>query len=151
MTRGRPCARILTALLAGAFGAAAQTLPASPPLPPVLGASPPPVPAGDPDRPPPYQAILERLAERLGTLTFLRDLCGDGDAAAWRSRMKALLEAEGATPARRDRLAGAFNRGFQGYGATYRSCTPSAKLAIARSLADAERLTHDVAVQYGGT
>ena len=40
--------------------------------------------------------------------------------------MKALIESEGVTPARRDRLAGAYNRGYRGYALTYRVCTPAA-------------------------
>ena len=52
---------------------------------------------------------------------------------------------------RRDRLAGAFNRGFRGYGATYRTCTPSARLAMGRALAEAESLTRDLTGRFGGT
>ena len=147
----RGAAMIVVALLAG-NGAAAQGLPATPPLPPVAGA---PVPAArsaqDPDGLPPYEPQLERLAERLGTLALMRDLCGDGDAAEFRTRMAALLDAEARTPAWRDRLAGAFNRGVRGYAASYRSCTPSARLVIARSLAEADRLTRDLASRYGGS
>ncbi len=135
--------------------AAAQSLPTSPPLPPVVGAPSPAVPApapqGDPDGLPPYEPQLERLAERLGTLALLRDLCGDGDAAEYRSRMAALIDAEAHTALRRDRLAGAFNRGFRGYAASYRTCTPSARLVISRALAQADRLTRDLATRYGGT
>ena len=107
--------------------------------------------ASGPDGMPPYEPQLERLAERLGTLALMRDLCGDGDAAEFRTRMAALLDAEARTPAARDRLAGAFNRGVRGYAASYRTCTPSARLVIARSLAEADRLTRDLASRYGGT
>ncbi len=132
--------------------AAAQGLPASPPLPPLAGAPQPTAQAAPAlDGPPPYEPQLERLAERLGTLALMRDLCGDGDAAAFRTRMAALLDAEARTPALRDRLAGAFNRGVRGYAASYRTCTPSARLVIARSLAEADRLTRDLASRYGGT
>lgn len=138
----------LAALLAGG-AAAAQGLPATPPLPPVAGATAPAAPG--PDVLPPYEPQLERLAERLGTLALMRDLCGDGDAAEFRTRMAAMLDAEARTPAWRDRLAGAFNRGVRGYAASYRSCTPSARLVIARSLAEADRLTRDLASRYGGS
>ncbi len=155
----------VAAALAAAFAAAAllppapaaaQGLPASPPLPPVPGAAaspsqaPPPA-APDPDALPPYEPQLERLSERLGTLALMRELCGDGDGSQFRARMAALVEAEARVPAVRDRLAGAFNRGYRGYAATYRSCTPSARLVIARSLAEADRLTRDLASRYGGT
>ena len=137
-------------LIAGGTGA--QILPANPPLPPVAGTPPPAAfAAPDPDGMPPYEPQLERLAERLGTLALLRELCTDGDAAQFRDRMSALLDAEAHTPARRDRLAGAFNRGLRGYAASYRTCTPSARIVIARFLAEADRLTRDLASRYGGT
>ena len=80
----------------------------------------------------------------------MRDLCGDGDAGEFRNRMAALLDGEGRSVRRRDRLAGAFNRGFRGYAASYRRCTPSARLAIARSLAEADRLARELAARYEG-
>ena len=43
--------------------------------------------------------------------------------------MQILLEAEGTTPGRRERLAGAYNKGYQAYALTYRVCTPSAQEA----------------------
>lgn len=147
--------RSLPALCGLALGlvpalAAAQVLPANPPLPPVAGAAPPAARTGDSDGLPPYEPQLERLAERLGTLSLLRSLCGDGDAAEFRGRMAALLEAEASSSSRRARLAGAFNRGVQGYAAAYRSCTPSARLVVARALTEADRLTRDLQTRYGG-
>lgn len=98
----------------------------------------------------PYEGPMLRLAETLGALTFLRDLCGAGDGPQWRERMQALLDAEGASEARRARLAGAFNRGFQGYAATYRVCTPNAELALSRRLAEGRKLSRDLAARWGG-
>ena len=62
----------------------------------------------------PYDPQLLRLAEILGALTYLRGLCGDKDADAWHTRMQSLLDAEDTTQIRKDRLAGAFNRGMEG-------------------------------------
>ena len=42
---------------------------------------------------PGYEADLMRLAEVMGTLAFLRDLCGADDAEEWPARMQQLLEA----------------------------------------------------------
>ena len=89
-----------------------------------------------------------RLAETLGALVFLRDLCGAGDGAQWRERMQALLDAEGASEARRARLAGAFNRGLQSYAAVYRACTPNAELALSRDAL--ARLRAQTAAPGGG-
>ncbi len=151
-----PASMLLAVLVVGPALAQAPsaTLPADPPLPPLPGAtSSPPSPAqpADPDALPPYEPQLERLAERLGTLSLMRELCGTGDAAEFRNRMAALLDAEARSAQRRERLAGAFNRGVRGYAASYRSCTASARSVMARVLAEADRLTRDLAARYGGT
>lgn len=98
----------------------------------------------------PYERQLLRLSELLGALAFLRDLCGANDSAEWRRRMTALIEAEGLTEARKERLAGAFNRGFRGYEQTYRSCTPNAQLIIQRYLDEGQKIVREVSNRYGG-
>lgn len=144
MTRaGAALAAALLLPACSAWGTATPPHAAAVPLPPVA----PPF-AADP-APPPYQDRLDHLAELMGTLAFMRDLCGDGDGAAWRARMAALLSAEGATPARRDRLAGSFNRGYAGYATVYRACTPAAEAVIERALGEGARIAADVATQYG--
>ena len=114
---------------------------AAPSAPPVATPSPPPDSRA-------YDPQLMRLAEILGALTYLRGLCGSGDADDWRRRMQALLDAEGAPAARRDRLAGAFNQGVNGYGLFYRSCTPNARLVIERFLVEGSRLAQDLENRY---
>ncbi len=99
--------------------------------------------------PPPYDAQIQRLAEVLGGLSFLRDLCGEGDGDDWRGKMAQLRDADTPAGARRQRLTAAFNRGFRGYELTYRVCTPNARLVIARYLDEAESLSHEVASRYG--
>ncbi len=91
-----------------------------------------------------------RMAEVIGSLAFLRGLCATPDAAEWPARMKALIEAEGITPVRRDRLAGAYNRGYRSYALTYRVCTAAAHEAAARFLTEGERLSHALAGRFGG-
>lgn len=107
-------------------------------------------PAAPADAPAPYDRDLMRMAEVIGSLAFLRTLCATPDAAEWPARMKALIEAEGISPARRDRLAGAYNRGYRSYALTYRVCTPAAHEAAARFLAEGERLSHALAGRFGG-
>lgn len=108
----------------------------------------PPPPAEPP--PAPYDRDLMRLSEIIGSLAFLRELCATPDAAEWPARMKALMEAEGVTPNRRDRLAGAYNRGYRGYSLTYRVCTPAATEAASRFVTEGERLSHALASRFGG-
>jgi len=113
--------------------------------------APPPPPASAPlENQPPYEPQLMRLSEIMGALAYLGDLCGAEDSAAWQSRMNALIEAEAPTETRRERLAGAFNRGFRGYQVTYRTCTANAQTAMERFLNEGGRLSHDITGKYGG-
>jgi uncharacterized protein (TIGR02301 family) len=103
-----------------------------------------------PSEPPPpiYEDKLLRLSEILGGLTFLRDLCGAGDGSAWKQEMNGLLSAERPPPLRRSRLIARFNHGFETFNAVYRTCTPSAELAISRYLTEGEALASDVRSRY---
>jgi uncharacterized protein (TIGR02301 family) len=129
---------------------AAQTAaPAKPAAPAVASPAPAQTPAPA-DVPPPYEPQLLRLSEIIGALTYLRDLCGDGDGDAFRAKFTSLVETEGSTEARKDALAGAFNRGFRDYELTYRACTPTAREIVARFLDEAGRIAKDVANRYAG-
>ncbi len=104
----------------------------------------------DKETPPaPYDAQMQRLAEIMGGLSYLRDLCGDGDGADWRAKMTKLRDADTPSGSRRAKLTAAFNRGFSGYELTYHSCTPNAKLVISRYLAEAQQVASNVATRYG--
>ncbi|THD43986.1 MAG: TIGR02301 family protein [Bradyrhizobium sp.] len=103
-----------------------------------------------PEVPPPYEPQLLRLSEIIGALSYLRDLCGDGDGDAFRAKFSTLVDTEGATETRKDALAGAFNRGFRDYQLTYRACTPTAREIITRFLDEAEHISRDVANRYAG-
>ncbi len=139
---------ILAACLVAALPALAQQAkPKAPAKPPEKEAPAPPPPA---DTPAPYDRDLLRLSEIIGSLSFLRELCGNPDAPEWPARMKALLDAEGTSPGRRDRLAGAYNRGYGGYAVTYRVCTPSAVEAATRYIGEGERLSVALAGRFGG-
>jgi uncharacterized protein (TIGR02301 family) len=112
----------------------------------------PPVVAPAPPReaPPPYEPQLLRLAEIMGALAWLRDVCGLQDGDQWRQRMSALLEAEATTDTRKERLAGAYNKGFRSYEAVYRTCTANAELVIARYLEEGKELAHEITNRFGG-
>jgi uncharacterized protein (TIGR02301 family) len=108
-----------------------------------------PAPTGQEPPPPPYDAQVQRLAELLGGLSYLRDLCGDGDGADWRAKMIKLRDADAPSGPRRARLTAAFNRGFEGYELTYRNCTPNAHLVIARYLEEAQQVSNSIVTRYG--
>ena len=80
----------------------------------------------------PYDAKLLRLAEILGAVHYLRELCGAQEGQLWRDQMKEIVRNEGSTAVRRAKLVNSFNDGYRGYRRTYRSCTSSATLAITR-------------------
>ena len=104
------------------------------------------------ETPPPYERQLLRLSEILGALEWLTSVCGEDSAAKargqWRARMAALIESEGATTQRRERLAGGYNRGYRGYEATYRACTQNARLVITRFLDEGGRIARDIGNRY---
>ena len=118
----------------------AQAAPAAKPAP----ATPPRVEA------PPYEADLLRLGELMGALAYLRELCHDGDGGEFRAKMAHLIESDPRPQEAKDQLAGAFNRGFEGYRTTYRVCTANAREAIAVYLDETQRLARDVVARYGG-
>jgi uncharacterized protein (TIGR02301 family) len=91
---------------------------------------------------------LTRLSEILGALHYLRDLCGAKDGAKWRNDMQALLDSEAQTPARRAKLTASFNRGYRGFQQTYRTCTPSADLAVRRYLEEGARIAREITARY---
>lgn len=92
----------------------------------------------------PYDDRLLRLAEVLGAVHFLRELCGNNDGMLWRDRMQELINAEGGSPTRRLRLTRAFNAGYRSYSRTYSTCTPSAQTAIARFLSEGSEIADNL-------
>jgi len=96
----------------------------------------------------PYDRDLQRLAEILGALHFLRGLCGANEGAKWRNEMQALLDAETPSGERRDRLTASFNRGYRGFQQTYRTCTPAASLVIRRYLEEGSKISREITARY---
>lgn len=84
----------------------------------------------------PYDDKLMRLAEILGAVHYLRELCSANDGQLWRDKMKELLDAEGSSAIRRARLTRSFNQGYRSYRRTYVTCTPTAQSSIERFLAE---------------
>ncbi|MHA1559985.1 MAG: TIGR02301 family protein [Alphaproteobacteria bacterium] len=100
--------------------------------------------------PPPYANDLERLAEILGSLQFLAEICDDG-SAGWRQQMTELL---GQTDPEADaewraRLTDRFNLGYSSFAAVYRSCTSAAMLAIEQYRMAGAQIAGDIAAEYG--
>lgn len=96
----------------------------------------------------PYDSGLLRLSEILGSLHFLRNLCGDR-GTIWRERMETLVTTEKPDEQRRAQLVANFNRGYRAFASTYSACTPQAIEAIKRYTAEGERLSSEIASRYG--
>ena len=101
-----------------------------------------------PNRSAPFDHNLERLAEILGALHYLRPMCGAHDGGRWRNEMEALLAAEAPSGERRRKFVASFNRGYRGFQQTYRTCTPAASIAIRRYLEEGARIAHDISARY---
>lgn len=144
MKRGVLIVAILLAWLP--LSATAQQRPAAPARPtPQKQEQPPAEPEG-----PVYEPQLLKLSEIIGSLAYLRTLCGAAEARHWHDRMTALVEAEGRTPQRRNRLTAAFNRGFKAYALTHRSCTDASQEAASRLAGEGEQLSRALSGRYGG-
>src|SRR5438270_12990834 len=90
--------------------------------------------------PAPFDANLQRLAEIMGALHYLRGICGANEGQKWRNELQALVDAEAPAGERRARMVAAFNRGYHGFQQTYRTCTPAANLVIRRYLEEGSKI-----------
>lgn len=96
----------------------------------------------------PYSEKLDRLSEILGSLHFLRNLCGE-KGTQWRDQMEKIIAAENPDDERRKQLIATFNRGYRSFDATYTICTESAIAAIDLYMAEGEELSREIVTQYG--
>jgi len=115
----------------------APAQPAPPKQPPAPAPAPQPLPSDDK----PYDTQLFRLAEILGTLHYLRELCGANEGQVWREQMRELASSEGTSALRRAKLVESFNRGYRDYSRTYRTCTQPALVAIQRFMDQASTIS----------
>jgi uncharacterized protein (TIGR02301 family) len=105
-------------------------------------------PARAQDAAAPFDADLQRLAEVLGALHYLRGICGTNEGSKWRNEMQALIDAETPSGDRRTRMIAGFNRGYNGFLQTYRTCTPAATVAIRRYVEEGSKISRDLTARY---
>ncbi len=96
----------------------------------------------------PFDGELQRLAEILGALHYLRALCGANEGLKWRNEMQALIDAEAPEGERRRKIVAGFNRGYHGFQQTYRTCTPAADVAIRRYLDEGAKIAREITARY---
>ena len=97
-----------------------------------------------------YDARLLRLAEILGAVHHLREICGANEGQLWRDQMTDILKTEEPPAQLRGRMVAAFNASYRGYQRTYGTCTPSAKTAASRFFSEGMVITKGLASEIGG-
>jgi uncharacterized protein (TIGR02301 family) len=105
-------------------------------------------PARADDTPAPFDNDLQRLAEILGALHYLRGICSANEGQKWRDQMQSLIDAEVPDGERRRKIVASFNRGYRGFQQTYRSCTPAADIAIRRYLDEGSKISREITARY---
>src|SRR5215207_8998837 len=95
-----------------------------------------------------FEGSLQRLAEILGALHYLRNICGANEGLKWRNEMQSLVDAETPGGDRRAKMIASFNRGYRGYQQTYRNCTPAADLVIRRYLEEGSKIAREMTARY---
>jgi uncharacterized protein (TIGR02301 family) len=107
-------------------------------------------PPPDIERPAPYDDDLLRLAEVLGSVHYLRNLCNSGKEDDWRAEMQQLLDSETKDePKRKERLTAAFNRGYRSFASVYTGCTPQAIAAEERYRNEGATLATEISARFG--
>jgi len=107
-----------------------------------------PVRAQGPGGAAPFDGSLQRLAEILGALHYLRGICGANEGQKWRVEMQSIIDAEAPSGDRRARIIANFNRGYRGFQQTYRTCTPAADLVIRRYLEEGSKIAREMTARY---
>jgi uncharacterized protein (TIGR02301 family) len=104
--------------------------------------------AAAPAAPTPYDPDLQRLAEILGALHYLRGICGSNDGQKWRNEAQTLIDAEAPNGDRHEQMVQSFNRGYRGFQQSYRTCTPAANLVIRRYVQEGAKIARDITARY---
>lgn len=103
-----------------------------------------------PEKPAPYDDKLERLAEILGSLDFIRNLCSPSPEPQWKAMMAKLLQEEASTePARHARLTAVFNRGYRSFAAIQTSCNPNLRTIGDKYRIEGATLATEITARYG--
>jgi uncharacterized protein (TIGR02301 family) len=100
------------------------------------------------NRPAPYDHDLQRLAEILGSLHFLRGVCGSNEGQKWRDEAQVLIDTEAPAGERHEQMIASFNRGYRAFQQSYRTCTPAADFAIRRYLAEGAKIAREITAHY---
>lgn len=97
---------------------------------------------------PPYENQMIQMAETLGSLHYLSNLCGD-KTSLWRDQMNMLLTTEKTDATRRKHLVSGFNNSYRSFADNYSHCTDQALKAIDRFKMQGTKLSENLLSHYG--
>jgi uncharacterized protein (TIGR02301 family) len=107
-------------------------------------------PPGATFKPAPYDDKLAALAEILGSLDFIRNLCEHDSEPQWKAMMGELLDSDAKDePARRERLTAAYNRGYRTYSAIQTKCSNQLRTTAERYRNEGATLATEISTRYG--
>lgn len=98
---------------------------------------------------PPYETRLYRVAELVGSLHYLNNLCGTVENNRLRETLQKVITAETANePARRRQLVSRYNKGYRTFASVYTSCTDAAKTLEAQYRQEGRDLVIELLARY---
>ncbi|MBB4955828.1 uncharacterized protein (TIGR02301 family) [Agrobacterium vitis] len=98
----------------------------------------------------PYDKQLNRLAEIMGTVTYLRNRCAEQPEPQWRTAMEKLLTLDaGNEPERKQQLTAAYNRGYRAFGAVHGACTAMLRDVEKQYRAEGATLIKEMTNRFG--
>lgn len=92
---------------------------------------------------------LVRLAEILGAVHHLREVCGANEGQLWRGKMQELLRLERPDDNLKELMVSRFNRAYHQHRQAYPRCTVQARSDIDRFLDEGAGLSGRLAAQTG--
>lgn len=102
-----------------------------------------------------FEPQLLKMAELMGSLAFLADICPDGDGKTqsgqiWRDKTALLMEAETSGLRLKGLMAGAYNRGYSELEVNYKGCAEPALALYEHDLEVVHKLSQDLTRRYSG-
>lgn len=98
---------------------------------------------------PPYEDRLHRVAELVGSLHYITNLCGTAKNDQFRMKMQEFIEAETLNePLRRKLLISKYNKGYRTFASVYTSCTDAAKLVETNYRTEGKALIEELLSRY---
>jgi uncharacterized protein (TIGR02301 family) len=94
-----------------------------------------------------YDPELARLATILGSLHYLRNLCGE-ISTQWRDEMETIILSDKMESLRKKKAIAAFNDGYQTFSASYTRCNQRAIDAITQFQSEGAALAAAILTRY---